>query len=100
METEVLSTYASRSGLVLSTGGGVVTRPENYRLMHQNGTIVMLDRPLNELSSKGRPISQASGVEELARRRMPLYISWADVVVSCTGSARGDALEIIKRLNI
>ena len=100
METEVLSTYASRSGLVLSTGGGVVTRPENYRLMHQNGTIVMLDRPLNELSSKGRPISQASGVEELARRRMPLYISWADVVVSCTGSAHGDALEIIKRLNI
>ena len=100
METEVLSTYASRSGLVLSTGGGVVTRPENYHLMHQNGTIVMLDRPLNELSSKGRPISQASGVEELARRRMPLYISWADVVVSCTGSARGDALEIIKRLNI
>ena len=100
METEVLSTYASRSGLVLSTGGGVVTRPENYRLMHQNGTIVMLDRPLNELSSKGRPISQASGVEELARRRMPLYVSWADMVVTCTGSARGDALEIIKRLSI
>lgn len=100
METEVLSTYASRSGLVLSTGGGVVTRPENYRLMHQNGTIVMLDRPLNELSSKGRPISQASGVEELARKRMPLYRTWADLVVSCTGSARGDALEIIRRLNI
>lgn len=100
METEVLSTYARRSGLVLSTGGGVVTRPENYRLMHQNGTIVMLDRPLNELSSKGRPISQASGVEELARKRMPLYRAWADLAVSCTGSARGDALEIIRRLNI
>ena len=59
-----------------------------------------LDDAFTELSSKGRPISQASGVEELARKRMPLYRTWADLVVSCTGSARGDALEIIKQLNI
>jgi len=51
-------------------------------------------------SDLGRPISQASGVEELARKRMPLYRAWADLAVSCTGSARGDALEIIRRLNI
>ena len=27
------------SGIILSTGGGCVTRPENYPLLHQNGTI-------------------------------------------------------------
>ena len=100
METDVLAAYSAQSSLILSCGGGVVTRPENLPLMQQNGTIVMLDRPLEQLSSKGRPISKATGVEALAEQRMPLYRAWADEVVTCTGSARGDALEIVERLGL
>ena len=29
------------SGIILSTGGGCVTRPENYPLLHQNGTVTI-----------------------------------------------------------
>ncbi len=100
METDVLAAYSAQSSLILSCGGGVVTRPENLPLMQQNGTIVMLDRPLEQLSSKGRPLSQANGVAALAEQRMPLYRAWADEIVTCTGSARGDALEIVKRLGL
>ena len=100
METEVLAEFGRRSGQVLSCGGGVVTRPENLDLMRQNGTVVMLDRPLDQLSSRGRPLSRARGVEALAAERMPLYRAWADLVVRCTGSARGDALEISRRLGV
>ena len=98
LETQVLGEECAKSGRVISCGGGVVTRPENLPLMRQNGTVFMLDRPLAELSSKGRPLSKAKGVEALAAERMPLYRSWADHIVACTGSAHGDALEIMRIL--
>lgn len=98
LETEVVSMYGARSGLVISCGGGVVTQPRNYDLLHQNGLIVMLDRPIDQLPSDGRPISQDKGVERLARERMPLYRSWADYVQPCTGSPAGDARAIAQHL--
>lgn len=99
-ETEVLSGYAARSGLVIACGGGVVTRPENYAMLHQNGTIVFLDRPIEQLSSKGRPLSQRKGVERLAAERMDLYRSWADLIVTCTGSPSSDASFIRSELGL
>ena len=100
METEVLADYAKRSSQVLSCGGGVVTRPENLGLMRQNGVVIMLDRPLEHLSSRGRPISRSRGVEALAAERMPLYHAWADHIVRCTGSAHGDAIEVARLLGL
>ena len=98
LETAVCADWCSRSGLVVSCGGGVVTRPENYALLHQNATIVMLERPIEELSQRGRPLSQDRGVEELARQRMHLYQQWADLRIQCTGSPQGDAREILAAL--
>lgn len=98
IETRVTGGYAARSGLVIACGGGVVTRPENYDLLHQNGTIVLLDRPLEELSSRGRPVSQAKGVARLAAERMGLYRAWTDLTLTCTGSAEGDALAVRRLL--
>ena len=98
LETEVCANWCSRSGLVVSCGGGIVTRPENYALLHQNATIVMLERPIEELSQRGRPLSQDRGVEELARQRMHLYQQWADLRIHCTGSPQGDAREILAAL--
>ena len=100
METAALAEVAKGSSLVISCGGGVVTRPENLPLLRQNSTIVMMDRKIDELSSKGRPISQSRGVQALAAERLPLYRAWADLTISCTGSARGDALEIMRRIGI
>ena len=93
----VCADTASQSGIVIATGGGIVTRPENYALLHQNSTIVFLDRPIDELSSKGRPLSQSTGIAALAEQRMGLYRSWADIELACTGSAQSDA-EAIKEL--
>ena len=91
VEARVTARCASKSGLVIACGGGVVTREENYASLHQNSEIVLIDRDLSQLSSSGRPMSQDKGVERLAQERMHLYQSWADVTVSCTGSAEGDA---------
>lgn len=91
METEVTGAWCARSGMVIACGGGVVTRPENRALLHQNGRVVLVDRPIDELSSKGRPVSQEKGVEQLACERGHLYHEWADVILRCTGSAQTDA---------
>ena len=95
IETRVTGELCARSGLVVACGGGVVTRPENRDLLRQNGRVVMIDRPLGELSSSGRPMSRAKGVEQLARERMGAYRAWSDVRIECTGSAEGDARKIL-----
>lgn len=100
LETKTCASYASRSGLVIACGGGIVTRQRNYELLHQNGTIVMLNRPLEELSSANRPLSQTKGVYKLAEERMDLYRAWADVVLDCTGSAAGDAVALSQILGL
>lgn len=80
-ETEAIARIGKQSGLLISTGGGCVTREENYPLLHQNGVIFWLQRDLNQLSAEGRPISARSSAEELYRIRKPFYERFADYVV-------------------
>ena len=100
LETQTAASYGAQSGLVIACGGGIVTKRRNYDLLHQNGTIIMLDRPISELSSANRPLSQTKGVERLAQERMALYREWADVVIPCTGSAMGDAIKTQRLLGL
>ena len=86
LETDVLAEQGKRSGIILSTGGGCVTRPENYPLLHQNGTIFRLTRDLAKLPTEGRPISQTTDLAQLCARREPLYRRFADVTVSNDGA--------------
>ena len=65
LETEVLRDVGKLSGAILSTGGGCVTRAENYAPLHQNGRIVWLRRPLAALPTEGRPLSQKHSPEQL-----------------------------------
>ncbi|MDO4436752.1 MAG: shikimate kinase [Coriobacteriaceae bacterium] len=97
-EHRALREVSSRSGLIISCGGGVVTREENYELLHQNSQIVMLNRPLAELSKKGRPITARDGIETLAEQRMPIYRSWADVVVNSLDCAEHTAQAVLDAL--
>lgn len=99
-ETEVAASYGAKSGLVIACGGGIVTQQRNYAHLHQNGSIVFIDRPLYQLTTNGRPLSQRKGIERLANERMDLYRSWADTAIVCTGSAAGDALLIKARLGL
>lgn len=57
-ETALLTQLGKASGLVIATGGGCVTRPENYPHLHQNGAIIFLERELSKLPKKGRLTDQ------------------------------------------
>lgn len=79
-ETKVLSRLGKRSGCVIATGGGCVTRPENYPLLHQNGTIFWLRRELSRLPTDNRPISQSTPMQTLYEQRKALYESFCDKI--------------------
>jgi len=100
VETKVLDRFARQSGLVIATGGGVVTRNENYELLHQNSVIVFLDRnDMNHLSKEGRPVSQSKSVETLIKERMPKYKGWSELTVKCVCPSV-NAETIIKELGL
>lgn len=100
IESEQLARCAQQPGIVLATGGGVVTQEKNRDLVRQNCRCVWINRPLNELSTHGRPLSALHGIEKLAAERLPRYEAWADLVVTTTGSAQGDAEFIAQKLGL
>ena len=78
LETAALAEASKESGVIIATGGGIVTQPRNLPLIRQNSRCIFLERPLEQLDISGRPISQAVGVEKLLQERLPLYQAWSE----------------------
>ena len=98
LEHTVIEEISSMTGVVISCGGGVVVTPSNYQLLRQNGKLVYLTRPLEELAIAERPLSQSRGVQELAKERLSLYEAWEDVTFSCLGNPDTDAKGLLTAL--
>ena len=98
MESETLAELGKQSGLVIATGGGCVTQPQNYPLLHQNGTIFWLIRELDKLPTDGRPLSQKGTLGQMYEARMPLYLRFADAAISNDGSIAETASAICRKL--
>ena len=95
-ETEVVRTVTSKNSLVIATGGGVVTRPENVKLCKQNGKVIYIKRDISNLSSEGRPLSKGDGaIERLYESRKHLYEGAADYIVEVTEGKPEDAADFI-----
>ena len=97
-ETEALAQLGKQSGIILSTGGGCVTRLENYPLLHQNGTIFWLRREVAALSREGRPLSLGADLEAMFKEREPLYRRFADHVIDNNGPVEDAAARILEVL--
>lgn len=93
-ETKALAELGKRSGLVIATGGGCVTQARNYPLLHQNGTIIWLQRDIAQLPTDGRPLSQQGKLQEMYAMRRPMYQRFADLTIENSGSIE-DAVEKI-----
>jgi len=95
IETEVLSRLGKCSGLVIATGGGCVTRDENFPLLHQNSRIVWLQRNLTDLPTDGRPLSQSGKLEQMYVIRKPMYEHFADLIVDNNGKPENAVAQIL-----
>ena len=97
-ETAVLRSICGASRTVISCGGGVVERQENYALLHQNSAIVRIDRDPASLETKNRPLSLEVGLDELLERREDAYQTWADACVANIEDPHTTAVEIADEL--
>ena len=89
----------AQSGKIISTGGGVIKREENYAPLHQNGKIFYVNRKIEDLPTDGRPLSQSTPLSELYRERLPLYRRFCDKEVNNNRPIEQTACEIIKLYN-
>ena len=97
-ETSVLAEICKTGGRVISCGGGVVTRDENYAHLKQNGEIYYIKRELSSLSREGRPLSAGDGaLERLYAARKDKYERFADHIVENDSNIFA-AAEKIKKL--
>ena len=99
LEHEALCRVSGPEGLVIATGGGIVTREENLVPLRRNAAVVFLRRDLELLPTQGRPLSQREALEEMYRRRLPLYRRAADLEVDNV-QVEETADEIIRRLGL
>ena len=99
LEHDALCRVARESGLVIAAGGGIVTQPDNLAPMRQNSTVIFLKRDVCLLPVEGRPVSQANDLQELYRRRFPLYEAACDLEVE-NHRVEDTVKEIIRRLGL
>ena len=100
IETEVLRELCKKSGCVIATGGGAVTRERNYDIINQNATVVFIERDIKKLATNGRPLSQG-GEEKLAKMyevRYPLYKKFSHFSVQSQNHSEKTAKLILKNL--
>lgn len=96
-ESEVISELGRKSGVVIACGGGSILRRENRLNLMQNGRIYFINRRLDRLSTKGRPLSNGEGaLERLYSQRVKIYRSMCDREIFSNQAIDSCASEIIR----
>lgn len=109
-EEEVIDELTQQPGIIMATGGGVVTREANRRHLHDRGVVIYLWTPVEvqlarTRNDKGRPLLQQPDPEAVLKRlfaeRDPLYRETAHHVIStASGSLRKVTDEVLACLGL
>ena len=107
-ESNLLKEIGQKTAHVVSTGGGIVLRPENRSMMRRSGKVIYLSAPFAVLwmrlrRCKKRPLlateDPQSTLRQLMELREPLYREAADITMDVdTGSAINMARSIRQKL--
>lgn len=108
-ESDALRYIAQKKGRIVATGGGVVLREENWKIMGKEGITIYLEASAEILwsrvkNNKSRPLLQVESpfdrVRELLSQRTLLYEK-ADLIVDTENiSPQKVSQEIIRKLKV
>jgi len=84
IESQAIAAAGKKSGVIIATGGGAVTREQNYIPLHQNGVIVFITRDVSTLQKDGRPLSLSRDLKQMYKERLPLYRKFCDIEIPNT----------------
>ncbi len=108
-ESEIIQQISDRQNLVISTGGGVVTRPQNIEALKRNGLLIFLNASVQILSKRiGEKIghdpkmpaltnkknSQAE-IAYIFKQREKLYKQAADQIIETDGKTLNQLADLI-----
>ena len=86
-ETQAVEIVSQMEKTIIATGGGVVLDDYNIELLAQNGIIIFIDRPLDDIIGDidcvGRPLIE-EGKDEIVKlfnKRYSLYRVYADIII-------------------
>lgn len=100
IESLVLDDLSHAGRMVIATGGGVVTVPENIPKLQALGCVVWLNLPEKAIWSRvarnrNRPLLQTADprktIHELLEKRLPLYAAAADLEADTRGLTPDEA---------
>lgn len=89
-ESKLLDEVSGRQNVIVATGGGIILREENRKVMRKTGEVIYLRAPFKILwkrlkGCQTRPILQTADpkatLTELIEERDPLYSAEADTIV-------------------
>jgi len=104
-EEQVIAELCQKENIILATGGGVILRENNRKIMAQSGHVVYLKTTAELLYSrirydKTRPLMQTSSpintLRKLLKDREPFYLEIADTIMP-TGKQK--VVVIVKRIH-
>ncbi len=98
LETQTIKELTFLNGKIISLGGGAILSSENQDYLLKNGSIVFIDRSLeNLIVSSDRPLT--SDKEKLTKKyneRLPIYKSTCDYIVDGNKSIDEVANNVLK----
>lgn len=101
-ETRTLQYLAEMDGVIIATGGGAVTRPENMELLSKNGVIVFIDRKPEKIyetiNDVVRPLLNDDKLRlfKLYEERIELYREYANYIIGNNGSSESTVEKLVK----
>lgn len=98
-EKLIVERIGDSTGVVISTSGGVVSKIENYYHLKKNSIIFMIERDLNNLSTKNRPLSQGgiNTLRKMKKDRLNNYLYFTDYIFENKGNFNEVAYKIINK---
>lgn len=97
LESNIIKEVASRTGVIISTGGGAVLRENNVSALKENGMLYFIDRPLSALMpTDDRPLaSTREAIEKRYNERYSVYCNAADYKINadCNAECVADKIE-------
>jgi shikimate kinase len=97
-----------KTDCVIATGGSVVYSDAAMKHLKKNGIIVYLDLPLDmikkrltDLNIRGVVMSKGQTINDLYKKRSPLYKQWAEFTIDCRNLTHEQVVDrIIEKLKI
>ena len=101
LEADIIKDVTKKTGAVIATGGGAVLRRENILNLKQNGELIFLDRPVEQLlPTADRPLADdKEKIRKLYSERLSCYQKAADLIVKAESSSEAVVQEILESIS-